>query len=50
GAPVARAQADAIFRDLLRAAGVTWLRRTLMYAAVRAGGWTYWRGRAAAPG
>lgn len=42
GRALGRAEADRIFRDLLSAAGVGWTRRTMMYVAVRLGGWAYW--------
>jgi hypothetical protein len=41
-----RAEADALFERAMAAAGVGWLRRTLMHAAVRIGGWVLWNGYA----
>ena len=40
-----RAVSDALFLAGMRAAGVNWLRRKVMYLAVRAGGWTTWNKR-----
>lgn len=37
-----RDEADDAFRDLLREDGVSRVTRTLMHAAVRAGGWAVW--------
>ena len=34
--------ADAIFLEGMKADGVNWLRRNIMWAAVRAGGWYLW--------
>lgn len=34
-----RAWADALFLAILKAGGVPWLRRLVMYSAVRVGGW-----------
>lgn len=34
-----RGEADRIFREALEVAGAGWLKRNVMYAAVRAGGW-----------
>lgn len=39
-----RAEADAMFFDLLKADGVGWLARNIMWAAVRLGGWWRWQG------
>lgn len=38
-----RKLADQIFLEAMRALGETWSRRSLMYMAVRTGGWLYWR-------
>lgn len=43
GRVFSRAEADALFLAGLAAAGVGWLKRQAMYAAVRAGGWVAWR-------
>lgn len=43
---VPRAEADAIFLELMERAGVSRLRRTVMYLGVRAGGWVGWNQRA----
>lgn len=37
-----RAEADSLFLAGMEAAGVGWLRRWAMYAAVRVGGWVPW--------
>ena len=36
---VSRDKADKIFLAAMRASGVSWVKRTAMYLAVRAGGW-----------
>lgn len=38
-----RKQADQVFLEAMKVDGVRWTRRRIMYMAVRAGGWTYWR-------
>ena len=38
-----RKQADQIFLEAMKADDVRWTRRRVMYLAVRAGGWVYWR-------
>lgn len=38
-----RSIADAVFLEAMEAAGIAWLRRRAMYAAVRAMGWRYYR-------
>lgn len=38
--PVSRQQADAAFLEAMEVSGQPWLRRTAMWAAVRAFGWT----------
>ena len=40
-----RSRSDALFLAGMRIAGVNWLRRNIMYAAVRAGGWATWNKR-----
>lgn len=40
--PVTRSQADSIFLEAMKAANVPLWRRSLMYSAVRAGGWVTW--------
>lgn len=40
-----RKEADEIFLEAMRDLGVSWLRRSLMYSAVRLGGWAAWRQR-----
>ena len=37
-----RALSDGLFLVGMRVAGVNWLRRNIIYAAVRAGGWVGW--------
>lgn len=37
---VSRSKADAVFLEAMKVVGVPWWRRGLMWAAVRAGGWT----------
>ena len=37
-----RKKCDLVFLDLLKAAGVSWLSRKLMYRGVRLGGWVAW--------
>ncbi len=39
---MSRAQADRMFLDVMEWDGVSWLRRNVMYAAVRVGGSTLW--------
>lgn len=39
---LSRKQADKIFLEGMKVAGVKWIRRHAMYQAVRAGGWRYW--------
>lgn len=38
-----RKLADQIFLEAMRSLGESWWRRSLMYSAVRTGGWLYWR-------
>lgn len=40
-----RAEADALFLEALKVAGVGWGTRYSMFLAVRAGGWMYWADR-----
>lgn len=40
--PRSRSEADAIFREALNVLGTGKIWRTLMWLAVRAGGWVYW--------
>lgn len=40
-----RAEADALFLEMLTRAGVGLAKRQAMYAAVRVGGWSYWNRR-----
>jgi hypothetical protein len=40
-----REAADALFLEALEAEGVNLITRRLMWLAVRAWGWTYWRSR-----
>lgn len=42
-APITRADADGLFRRVMRELGVSGWRRWTMWAAVRLGGWRYWR-------
>lgn len=37
-----REMADQIFLEAMTVLGESWLRRSLMYSAVRIGGWMYW--------
>lgn len=37
-----RAEVDAVFLEAMKSAGVSWWKRNVMYAAVRAGGWLPW--------
>jgi hypothetical protein len=39
---VERSEADAIFLDLMKQQGVSWLKRNIMYSAVRVGGMFVW--------
>ncbi len=39
---IKRGEADAVFLEAMTALGVPWLRRRIIYAAVRAGGWVAW--------
>jgi hypothetical protein len=39
-----RAECDLIFLEAMEAAGVPWLRRRLIYRAVRLGGWAAFKG------
>ena len=41
--PYTRKQCDEIFLIGMEQLGVGWLKRTMMYNAVRAGGWLAWR-------
>lgn len=43
GLAICRAEADAVFLEAMAALGVPLLRRRLLHAAVRAGGWIAWR-------
>ena len=38
-----RAEADRIFLAAMRSSGVPLVKRSIMYVAVRIGGWVYWR-------
>lgn len=38
-----RAEADALFHDIMHREGVSWWRRRAAYAAVRSWGWLAWR-------
>ena len=40
-----RYEADLIFLKLMKQDGVSWLKRNLMFAAVRLGGWKNWNSR-----
>jgi hypothetical protein len=40
---VSQKEADRWFLEAMRRAGIGWLKRTAIYAAVRAGGWAVWR-------
>lgn len=40
-----RLYADSVFKELMKALGVSWWKRNLMYSAVRAGGWFVWNSR-----
>lgn len=40
--PCTRAEADTVFLEAMEALGIPWLRRRLIYASVRAGGWLAW--------
>ena len=40
--PCSRAQADKVFLEGMKELGVPWARRTLIYSAVRLGGWMAW--------
>lgn len=40
--PVSRKEADAIFLEAMKAAGVGFVSRWIVYSAVRAGGWAAW--------
>jgi hypothetical protein len=40
-----RAEADAVFLEAMEALGCGWLTRTLIYRAVRVGGWVVWNRR-----
>jgi len=40
-----RALSDGLFLASMRIAGVNWLRRNIIYSAVRAGGWVTWKKR-----
>lgn len=40
-----RAEADKLFLDMLKAEGVSRLKRIMFYSGVRAGGWVYWNRR-----
>ncbi len=37
-----RKEADQLFLSIMKELGVGWIKRRMMYAAVRAGGWVYW--------
>ncbi len=37
-----RAESDYLFLEAMTGLGVKFIKRNLMYAAVKAGGWTYW--------
>ncbi len=40
-----RENCDALFLAAMKVAGVNWLRRNIIYSAVRAGGWVTWNKR-----
>jgi hypothetical protein len=40
---VPRDEADRWFLEAMKKAGIGWIKRTAIYAAVRAGGWAVWR-------
>lgn len=42
GEPITRARADRIFLDAMKALGVGWLTRRIVYLGVRIGGWAAW--------
>ena len=37
-----RKEADTVFLEAMKELGVGWLKRSMMYAAVRSGGWLAW--------
>lgn len=37
-----RAEADRLFLEIMEASGIGWVKRNLMYSAVRMGGWVIW--------
>lgn len=41
--PITRGEADSIFLEAMEVAGVDWLRRRIIYAGVRVGGWRAWK-------
>lgn len=42
---VTRREADGVFRRIMKECGVGWLRRYIMWAGVRLGGWVSWMQR-----
>jgi len=44
--PIERAEADEVFYEAMTALGVPWLRRQILYRAVRLGGWAAWASNA----
>jgi hypothetical protein len=40
-----RAQSDELFKEAMRNNGLDWLRRELIYSAVRLGGWRNYKGK-----
>lgn len=41
--PFTRAQADSIFLEAMESVGVAWIKRSLVYQAVRLAGWKPWK-------
>lgn len=44
---MSRKEADEMFLEAMKAAGVSWVSRWIVYSAVRAGGWRSWNAGAA---
>ncbi len=42
GQPITRKEADGILVAICKHAGMGWIKRTMVYAGVRAGGWNTW--------
>lgn len=45
GQPIERSEADQIFYELLRQAGMRYTKAKIAYWAVRMGGWSFWNSR-----